>query len=377
MIGLSLGLGLNQQGGTSGANSLLQQLSGSSAVLAVYDWTDTTSVFRQNAYPFSGTPSFHAVASVSGMGGTTMAAWLAAQPSIVSTGTKTVSVGTHAEWLSDTSFRVCRETGFVGSVNWIAPSSGWYYVSGTSGVYDGSIGTITLYRMICDNGGGTNGVELRVGGDPGAFALLRYASAGSTIGFRAPNPNNGGRVDNLKIVKIPSAYSFWQPTSANQPVYNAGALFDGVNDFLFATAGSSYPNTAHFVYAYKGTDTQGAILGDGVRYFGYMDSVSTSSSTASLTVTSYVDGATIGSTRKNFYDAAANGAVHVVDFAVTGASALNLTATALGAYNTSGSLPISGRLLPIAILDMSHADYNTQLANARLEAQRQIGVLGL
>lgn len=379
-MGMAFGMGMLGSGGTSGANSLLQQLSGSSAVLAVYDWTDTSAVFPRNGYAYYASAPLLGVTNLKGINSGNFASWIASQPSIVASGTKT-SNGTHGEWLSDTSLRAARDATTVGNVTWSPAAAGWYYVSGTSSLYDGAVSGITTYRCIIYNNGSTEGTDARSTGDPGAFALIRYVAAGGGIRFQGSGVGIGFRVDNLKIVKLPD-YGMWQVTTGAQPVYNKGALFDGVDDELitqFPTSNTQLSNI-HVVAIVATTDQYFCLFGTNASNIrggrGVISGVAGASPGVG-TPTYEVAGTDLGqATEGDLYSSVVAGSGSPKVVVMRNA---NFNSASISQLRTSraGNDYLAGRSLNVAIIDASHPEAEAALAAAKAEASRQITALAL
>ncbi|GAB4478160.1 MAG: hypothetical protein OHK0018_09130 [Erythrobacter tepidarius] len=195
-------------------------------------------------------------------------------------------------------------------------------------------------------------------------------------------PGAGDTIAVVPNAKNPGTRNRVQAASVSQPVYNAGALYDGSADFMQTTfAANTGPSNATLVYVVKTTDNEFMLAGCNSTSFFAGAAVSGSGSaphsgTGFTSATYWANETQITTvTRDGLHSAWATGAAVTAE--VRGVNYQNASITDIrDRYGNSG-FNMNGRLMLIAVLDGSDPDFANALALARQEAARVIVALGL
>jgi hypothetical protein len=204
----------------------------------------------------------------------------------------------------------------------------------------------------------------------GPSGLTRYQSRTGTADPVTASAQNVGQ---LIAYKGGATYNLVAPSDSRRPLSTAGLTFDGTDDGLVATVAGA--NNRTLIALVKTSDTTAIIWSDGITNFvTAMDATGGAVASGAGTPTHTVDGGANLTTRVNLRTAAADGAVHRVECA--GANLSTWTTLGISSYNGS-SFPLTGVIIPIAMLDSAHADYAAALTLARAVAAQAVTDLAL
>jgi hypothetical protein len=195
-------------------------------------------------------------------------------------------------------------------------------------------------------------------------------------------PGAADLIATVPNAKNPGTRNRVQASSVSRPTDNAGALYDGTNDFMQTTfTANTGPSNATLVYVVKTTDNQFVLAGANSTSFfaGWAEdgSGSASSSGTGFTAATYwVNGVQITPfSRDGLHTAWATGAALTAE--VAGVNYRNAAITDIRDRWGNSGANINGRMMLVAVLDGSDPDYVNALALARQEAARVITALGL
>ena len=244
------------------------------------------------------------------------------------------------------------------------------------------------------------GISLSIGSQPstgfGGTLIERLVESTATLAvydwtdIAAMTAGDGGTVaeggvDTIATVpnaKTPGTLNRVQTVLAGQPTYNAGAVYDGANDFMQTTfTANTGPSNVTLVYVLKTTDTEFCLGGTNSASFGAglaQDGVGTAPhlGTGFTSTTYYADGSLIGTvTRDGLHTAWATGAA--VKARLVGMNYQNASITDIRDRFANSGFEQTGTMMLVAIIDGGDPDYANAVTLAEQEAARLITVLGL
>lgn len=358
----------------------LQLLAQSQAALAIYDYTNLGHGLGNSGW--WGLPAVEGGAvgawlNCKSFPDQSFQEWFDAQPGMEFTPVATFSgagnIQDYGEILGPRSWRGFRDSNGSFNVNTVPTQAGKVYaLSFDLSAYDATPPS-SLNGVRLDTVSGEGNLSWRYFVAAGHIKAF-YWSLGNPIPFSVGGHNRGYRVDNVKIVEV-GRFNIGHHVASQRPIYNKGLLLDGVDDYVripLLPNGTNYPSDVTIVYLAETVDETFMLTGtNNSSVFAAAADTNTSSPHTGFAPAAYaVDGETLASpTRTTLGAAITEGLPAVVR--VEGINLSRSDITELRTAWSSAGYFLSGRAMPIAILDRTAPDYARALAWAEAEAMRQ------